>query len=130
MDSEPEDLRDLVWNEPQQAHVARTFEEFVDGMVSAKDQVTTVLDLLNRVVTAQVDRIAIFLRELGADQKSPVVEPFLDDAGAQTVSGSLQRFGIGGSQEGVVIFAEPHVFAQQFPLDETVTVQPVADPKR
>ena len=54
VDSETEDLRDLVWNEPQQAHVAGTFEELVNGIVSAKDQVATVLDLLNRAVTQEL----------------------------------------------------------------------------
>lgn len=45
-EAEPEDLRDLVGRQAQEADVARAFEQLVDREVAPEDQVPAVLDLL------------------------------------------------------------------------------------
>jgi hypothetical protein len=79
--AEAEDLGDLVRHQSHQADVARALVQLVNRKVLAEDQIPAVLDLLDRIVPAQVDRLAIFLREFGPGQKGPVVESLLEDVG-------------------------------------------------
>jgi len=62
-----EDLRDAVGAQAQQTQIAGALEQPVDGEVAPEDQVAAVLDLLDGVVTAEIDRMAVFFGELGTD---------------------------------------------------------------
>src|SRR5258708_906458 len=124
VETEAEDVGDLGGGEPQQSHVAGAFEELMDGKVALEDEVAAVLDLLDRKQAVQVDRFTFFLGELGAQDKAPIVELFANDVGAQAVGSGLQGVGIGNRQEGVVVLAETHPLAQQFPFDEMMAVEP------
>ena len=71
---EPEDLRDFIGRQPEQADVAGALEELVDRQMATKDEVPAVLDLLERVMPTEVDRGAIFLGKFRTDGPGPVLE--------------------------------------------------------
>lgn len=64
-------------------------EQLVNGSVPPEDKVSAVFDLLEGVVAAQMDRLAILLGELGAQQPSPVIEPLANPIGAEAVGSGL-----------------------------------------
>src|SRR3954447_26842913 len=130
IDTEAEDLRDLVRQQAQQSDVARPLEQLVDGEVATEDQVEAVLDLLDGIVAAQVDRLPILTRELRSDEPCPVVQAFADDIGAQPVGGRLQRFRIVNGQKGAVVLAKADALAKEFLLDIVMPVQIVRNLKR
>ena len=72
-----EDLRDALGAQAQQAQITGALEQPVDGEVAPEDQVAAVLDLLDGIVTAEIDRVAVFFwrtwdRRLGVQYSSRV----------------------------------------------------------
>ena len=55
------------------------------------------------------------LEKLGPTQ-SPVIKTLLDHAGGETISRRLQRRPTGHLQKRIVVLAERHLLAVQFPL--------------
>src|SRR5690348_8065197 len=129
-DPKTEDLSDFVGQQSKQTHIARTFEQFMNREVAPEDEIPAVLDLLNRMVALQIDRLSIGFAELRSYDQSPVIEALADDIGIQAVGGGLQGGRICGRQEGVVILAECDFAAQQFPLDVVMAVQIIRDLER
>ena len=58
-----EDLGDAIGTQAQQAQITGALEQPVDGEVAAEDQVAAVLDLLDGVVTAEIDLLAVLFGE-------------------------------------------------------------------
>src|SRR2546427_208328 len=83
------DLGDDIGRQPEHPQFTGPLEDLVDGKVSAKDEITTVFDLVERVGAPQVDRGPVLLRELGSQDERPVVEPRADDLGTEPVGGPL-----------------------------------------
>ena len=111
---EPVDLRDFVGRQPQQSEVAGALEEFANRAVTPKDQIPAVLDLLERVVTTEVDRGAIALGELRPDGPGPVLEALANDGRTEAVGGRLQGGRIGRGQKRIVVFAKVEAEAEEF----------------
>src|SRR5215813_3039641 len=124
------DLGDAVGAQAQQAQITGALEQPVDGEVAPEDQVAAVLDLLEGVVTAEIDRVAVLFGELGTDDEAPVLEPGANQPGAERIGGRLQRLGICDPQEGVVVFAKLNPGTAQLLLDEVMTVEIVGDGER
>jgi len=61
-----EDLGDDVGRQAEHPQLTRALEDLVDGKASAKDEITTVFDLVERVGAPQVDRGPVLLREFGS----------------------------------------------------------------
>jgi hypothetical protein len=61
----------------------------MNGTVATKDEVATVLDLLQGVVAAKIDGLSVVPRKLRAYHPGPVIELLPNDLGAETVSGCL-----------------------------------------
>src|SRR5438128_12553987 len=97
-------------------------ENLMDRKVPFEDEVPAVFDLIDRVVSAQVDGLAILLGKLGRQKPTPVVQTLLEDGSAQLIGSRLQRLGICGRQKGIVVFAKRHALAAQFDLHEVVPV--------
>jgi hypothetical protein len=89
VETESEDLSDLIGQHARQPDVARALKGFVNREVAPEDQASAVFDLLDGVVAAQGDRLPVLAGEFWPDQPSPVVQPFADDLGAEPVSGGL-----------------------------------------
>src|SRR5215813_9565766 len=100
------DLGDAVGAQAQQAQITGALEQPVDGEVAPEDQVAAVLDLLEGVVTAEIDRVAVLFGKLGTDDEAPVLEPGANQPGAQRIGGHLQRLGI--CAQGRSIVRGPH----------------------
>jgi len=126
----PEDLRDLVGGEAEETQFGGALKDLVDRKVTPKNEIETVLDLIERILTPQVDGGPLLLGELGTQDQSPVVQALADDLGAEAIGGGLQRFRIRDGEEGVVILVETEALALQLPGDEGMTVNPVASLKR
>jgi hypothetical protein len=124
-----EDLRDVVGAQPQQTQIAGTLEELVDGKVAPKDQVAAILHLLQRVVAAEVDGVAVFFGELGAHYQGPILQAGANDAGTERIGGGLQRFRVSHPQKRIVVFAKLHSGAAQLLFDEVVPVEVISDGK-
>jgi len=63
---EAEQLGDSVRRQTKQSVIAGTLEQFVDGGIPSKDEIPTVLDLVNGIVAVQSDGLLILAGELGA----------------------------------------------------------------
>jgi len=87
MQAEAEHVGQLVGSEAEQSQVAGTLEEVMNGEIASEHVVATVFDLLQGVVTIQVDGGSVFLRKLRAHDPSPVVQLFANNRRAQTVGG-------------------------------------------
>jgi len=83
-------------------------ENLVDGEMPFEDEVPAVFDLVDGVIAAQVDGLAILLGKLGTKQPTPVVQPLFDEGRAQLVGGRLERLRVRGGEERVVVFAKRH----------------------
>jgi hypothetical protein len=80
--------------------LTRALEDLVDGEITLEDKIETVLDLIERVVAAQVDGGPVFLGELGPQHPGPGI--------------------------GIIVLAEADALALEFTGDEVMTVDPVA----
>ncbi len=127
---EPEDLRDLVRGQSKQAEVAGSLEQFMDRQVAPKDQVSAVLDLLEGVVPAEVDRRAIFGGELRADRPGPVLQALTNDRRTEAIRRGLQDRRVRRGEERIVVFAKAEAEAEEFSLDEVMAVEIVGDVER
>jgi hypothetical protein len=103
VDTESEDLRDLVGQHAQQSDITRPLKQLVNREVTAEDQIAAVFNLLDGVVAAEIDRLPVLAGEFRPDQPCPVVQPFADDVGGEPVSSSLQRLRVIDGQERIVI---------------------------
>ena len=81
VEAEPEQVCERVGGEAEQAEVTGALEQRVDGEVAPEDDIAAVLDLLERVVAAQVDGLAVLGGKLRADHPGPVVQALADDLG-------------------------------------------------
>ena len=98
--------------------------------LSALQRSRAVLDLVDRVVTAQVDSLAVFGRELRSHDEGPVVELFLNLLRVEAVGGGLQLVGVPTAQKGVVVLAIAHAETLEFSCDEVMTVEVVGSVER
>src|SRR6266478_238861 len=87
--SPAEDLRDAVGTEPQQSQIAGALEQLMDGEVAPEDEVAAVLDLLERVVAAEIDCLTVLFGEHGTDDQGPVIQAGTNELGAEGVGGRL-----------------------------------------
>src|SRR3954452_13625065 len=117
-----EEFRDPVGSQSPKADLAAALEELMDRKVALEDEVAAVLDLGDGVEARQVHLFALPLGELGSQNQCPVVELFLNDRGAKSVGGSLQRRDVVDGQKGVIVLAEGDLAPGEFLLDEGVTV--------
>jgi len=102
-----EDRADLVRRQPPKPQLAAAFEDLMDGKMALEDEIAAVLNLGNGVETRQADLLAFAGRELGAEVKRPVVEPFPNQFRTQAVGGGLQGGNVVYRQERIVLFLEP-----------------------
>ena len=65
-------------------------EDPVDRKVPLENEVAAIFDLIDRVVTLQIDGSAVLFGELRAQQPGPVVQALLDGGRAQVIGGRLQ----------------------------------------
>ena len=70
VDTDSEDVGYLVGGQAEQAYFARPFENLMDRQVPFEDEAPAVFDLIDRVVSAQVDGLAILLGKLGPEVNS------------------------------------------------------------
>jgi hypothetical protein len=119
------DLRDRIRGQAEDPELARALEDLVDREVAAEDDIAAQLDLVERVGAAEIDRGALLLRELWADDEGPVVESLPDDLGIESVGRGLQRGHICGPEKRVVVFPESDPLPLQFPGDDVVPVEVV-----
>ena len=89
VETKAEHLRQLVGGEAEQAEVAGALEELMDGEVPSEDGVATVFDLLQGVVTTEIDGGSVFLRKLRSYHPSPVIELLANDLRAETIGCGL-----------------------------------------
>ncbi len=101
----------------------------MDGKVAPEDEVAAVLDLLQRVVPAQIDGVTVVVGELGAYYQASVLKPGANQLGAERIGGGLPRRGISHPQEGVVVFAERHPRTAQLLFDEVMSIEVIGDGK-
>src|SRR5271154_3238777 len=101
----------------------------MDGKVAAKDQVAAILDLLQRVVAAEIDGLAVLFGKLRSHHQGPILQAGANDLGAQSVGGSLQRFRVSYPHKGVISFTKRHPGAAQLLFDEMVSVEVIGDGK-
>jgi hypothetical protein len=64
-DAHPEDAGNFVGGQAEQSHFAGVLKDLVDREVPLEDEVAAVSDLVDGVVTAQVDRFAAFSENFG-----------------------------------------------------------------
>ena len=62
----------------------------MDGKVAPKDEVATVLHLIEGILAAQGDGGAILLGKFGAQDESPIIQPRADDRRTEAIGGGLQ----------------------------------------
>ncbi|HKV38409.1 MAG TPA: hypothetical protein VJX67_04285 [Blastocatellia bacterium] len=67
----------------------------MNGEVTAKDEISAVLDLLNRIAAVEIDCLSIRLGEFRSQHEGRVIQPLVDNVGAEAVGGCLQGCGIG-----------------------------------
>jgi hypothetical protein len=65
-------------------------EDLVDRKVPLENEVAAVFDLVDGVFAVQVNGLTVFLRKLGAEKPTPVVQPFLNGGRSQLIGGRLQ----------------------------------------
>src|SRR5262249_13143302 len=102
----------------------------MDRKVALENEVPTIFDLLNRKLPVEIDGSPFFLGELRSEGQTPMVEPFADNVRAQAIGGGLQGLWIRNREERVIVFAEGHTLAQEFALDEVMSIDPKGDGKR
>jgi S1-C subfamily serine protease len=129
-DAHAEDVSHLVGGEAEQPHFAGMLEDPVDGEVPLEDEVAAIFDLIDGVVTLQVDGLAVLFGELRTQQPGPVVQALFDGGRTEVIGGRLQRLRVRSRQERVVVLAEPHSLTAEFDLDEVVAVQIIRRLKR
>jgi hypothetical protein len=66
VDAHSEDVGYLVGGEADESHFAGALENLVHGEVPFENEVPAILDLIGRVVTADMDRLPVLFGELGA----------------------------------------------------------------
>src|ERR1700739_1469171 len=119
----PEDLGNLVVCQPPQPELAAALEQFVDGKVPFEDEVAAIFDLRDRVEARQLDPLTLLDGEFGPEDQGPIVEPFANDVGAQSVGSGLECSDVVNRQEGIVILAEADLRTIELLLDEVVAVE-------
>src|SRR3989442_5027840 len=85
-----EDLSDFVRGEAKHSQLTGAFEDLVDGKVAPKDEIATVLDLVQRVVAPQVNGGPVLLGELRAQDQRPVIQALADHLRTKAVGSRLQ----------------------------------------
>ena len=85
-----EDLRDLLGGQFNETEFTGSLEEFVDGEGFAKDKVQTVFDLAEGIEAAQIHSLPFSFRELGTQQKGPIVETLLQQFWGKTFGSFLE----------------------------------------
>jgi hypothetical protein len=90
--------------------------------VALEDGIAAVPDLVDGVEAAEIDGAALTLGKLRAQNQRPVFQAGADDIRTEP--------GVIDGQEGVVVFAEPDVFAVQFLLDEGMPVEVIGGLER
>src|SRR6476659_602084 len=75
------------------------------------------------VEARQLYPLALLDGELGPEDQGPIVEPFANDVGAQSVGSGLECSDVVNRQKGIVIFAEADLRTIELPLDEVVAVE-------
>jgi hypothetical protein len=118
-----EDLSDDVGRQAEHPQFTRALEDLVDREMAAEDEIPTVLDLVQRVGTPQVDRRPLLLRKLRVEHQSPVLEPLLNHGGIEPIGRRLQRLQIGRPAERVIVGAEPNPSPLPLPGDDVVPVE-------
>src|SRR4029453_12476080 len=88
--ADAKDLGDGVGGEAEHAEFARAFKDLVNRGLTAEDEIATVLDLLEGLLTPHVDRGTVVLRDLRPEDQGPIVQSLADDLGAEPVGGGLQ----------------------------------------
>src|SRR5437016_3332602 len=121
-----EDLSDLVRGQAEHPQFCRALKELVDGEIAPEDKIQAVLDLVQGVVTAQVDGGAVLLGELGSQDPGPVVQARADDFGTESIGSCLQCWGVGDPEKGIVILAESDALVLQLASDEGMPINPIA----
>ena len=109
--------------QPPQSELAAAFEQFVDGKVPFEDEVAAIFDLRDGIEARQLYPVALLDRELGPEDQGPIVEPFANDVGAQSVGSGLECSDVVNRQEGIVILAEADLRTIELLLDEVVAVE-------
>ena len=79
----------LIGGQTEQSHFAGVLKDLVDRKVPLENEVAAVFDLVDGVFAVQVNGLTVFLRKLGAEKPTPVVQSFFDDGSAQFVGGRL-----------------------------------------
>src|SRR5213592_2021956 len=88
--------------------------------VSFEDEVAAVLDLIEGVVTAQIDLRAFLFRELWPNEQGPVIELSANDSRTQFVGCRLQGLRVGAPDDGIVMSAESDPLLRPTPADDPV----------
>src|SRR4029077_12493124 len=109
--------------QPPQSELAAALEQLVDGKVPFEDEVAAIFDLRDGVEARQLYPLALLDGELGPEDQGPIVEPFANDVGAQSVGSGLECSDVVNRQEGIVILAEADLRTIELPLDEVVAVE-------
>ena len=79
----------LVGGQTEQSHFAGVLEDPVDRKVPLENEVAAVFDLIDGVLTLQINGIAVLFGELRTQQPGPVVQTLFDDGSAELVGGRL-----------------------------------------
>ena len=98
----------------------------MNGKVTPKDEIATVLYLIEGIMTAQGDCAAILFRKFGTQDQSPIIQTRADDLGTEAIGSGLQRFRIRDGEKGVVVLVETDALALEFPGYKGMTIDPIA----
>jgi len=93
------------------------------GKFPFEDEVAAIFDLRDGVEARQLYPLALLDGKLGPEDQGPIVEPFANDVGAQSVGSGLECSDVVNRQEGIVILAEADLRTIELPLDEVVAVE-------
>src|SRR6478736_7340608 len=113
----------ILWAVSRHSPSSQPRSNFVDGKVPFEDEVAAIFDLRDGVEARQLYPLAFLDGELGPEDQGPIVEPFANDVGAQSVGSGLECSDVVNRQEGIVILAEADLRTIELPLDEVVAVE-------
>src|SRR5262245_6407137 len=116
--------RDAVGGQQIDPQLTGALKDRADRPRAFEDEIAAVLDLLHDIKATEATAGRAFLsRELGSQDKSPVVDPLLNGFAVQTVSSRLEFGRLGDRDKAVIIFDELNALADELSFNEIVAVE-------